>query len=329
MASIRNRNGKWQAQVRRHGHKALTKSFTNKSDAQKWARGIETNIDNGTIDLQGREMLNTPLSKYLTRYLLEISPHKTSHNVEKYILKNWLNSSLAKYPIGSITPSHIQAELEANRAHWKPSTIQRNFGVLRHVFNTAQTLWEAPLRRNPVAGVKLPTASEIPIRRVPEGFWRALDNHPQDKVYWVIQFAVETAMRRGEIANLKWSDIDRCQQFVTISKTKTNRIRHIPLSKKAIKILETRQSQSETVFNMSPNAIKLAWQRKKKIIRFEGVRFHDLRHEAISRLFERGLTIPEVASISGHSTPTMLFRYAHSDIRRLIEKMSDYNGINN
>ena len=51
------------------------------------------------------------------------------------------------------------------------------------------------------------------------------------------------------------------------------------------------------------------------------VRFHDLRHEAISRLFEKGLTVPEVASISGHSTPQMLFRYAHSDVRALVDKM--------
>ena len=322
MASIRYRNSKWQAQVRRHGHKALNKSFTNKSDAQKWARGIETRIDNGTIDLQGKDKLHVTLYEYLHRYLIEISPHKTSHQVEKYILKVWMQSPLAKQPIGNINPTHILQELEHKRTCWKPSTIQRNFGVLRHVFNTAQTLWEAPLRRNPVAAVKLPTASETPIRRVPEGFWGALENYPQDKVYWVIQFAVETAMRRGEIAGLRWSDIDRSQQIVTISKTKTNRIRHIPLSTRAIQILETRRSQSETIFQMSPNAIKLAWQRKKKVIGFESVRFHDLRHEAISRLFERGLTIPEVASISGHSTPAMLFRYAHSDVRRLVEKMN-------
>ena len=140
MASFRFRNGKWQAQVRRQGYRATTKSFTNKTDAQKWARKLETDIENGNTQSGGQDALNTPL--------------KASFSVEKYILKIWLESSLAKHPIGSITPTQIMSELDAKKTLWKPTTIHRNFGVLRHVFNTSQTLWEVPLRRNPVQYMK-------------------------------------------------------------------------------------------------------------------------------------------------------------------------------
>ena len=73
---------------------------------------------------------------------------------------------------------------------------------------------------------------------------------------------------------------------------------------------------------MSSNAIRLAWDRYKKHHNIENLRFHDLRHEAISQMFEKGLTVAEVSMISGHRTVSQLFRYAHADIVKLGEKLN-------
>ena len=329
MASISQRNGKWQVQVRRTGHKSINRIFIQKSEAQKWARQTEIALENGTIDTGAEHSLKTPLSNILTRYQLEISAHKAGHQIEKYIIKHWLKTPLSSRAIGTIKASDIAAELDKKRSEWKPATIRKNFGLLRHVFNTAMQLWDIPLKENPVSKVTLPSVSGHVVRRIPPSFWEALDKHfkdrPRNNIYWVIQFAVQTGLRRGEISNLEWTDIDRPNRLLTVRLSKTNTPRTIPLSESSIAVLEAVYGQPESVFDMSTNAIRLAWQRLRKKAKLGDVRFHDLRHEAISRLFELGLTVPEVASISGHKTTSMLFRYAHADTQRLREKISNIN----
>ena len=329
MASLRYRCNRWHVQVRKLGHKSVNKSFSRKTDAQRWARDTEIAIENGTIRTGAEHCLKTPLSNILTRYQLDISAHKAGSHVEQYILKHWLNSPLSALPIGSIRPSDIVAELDRQRDVWKPSTIKKNFGLLRHVFNTAIELWDIPLQQNPVSKVPMPSVSQSPVRRVPSSFWSALEEHyelrAKNNIYWIIHFAAQTGLRRGEISSLIWTDIDRQNNLLTVRLSKTNTPRTIPLSDASMGVLEAVYGQSENVFNMSSNAIRLAWQRLRKNAELGSVRFHDLRHEAISRFFEIGLTVPEVASISGHKTTSMLFRYAHADTQRLREKILNIN----
>ena len=98
--------------------------------------------------------------------------------------------------------------------------------------------------------------------------------------------------------------------------------RVIPLSSKALTtLLGTPRGISERVYEVSPNAIRLAWERLRNRVGIENLHFHDLRHEAISRFFELGLSIPEVALISGHRDPRMLFRYTHLRAEDVAEKI--------
>src|SRR5690606_36470312 len=113
--------------------------------------------------------------------------------------------------------------------------------------------------------------------------------------------------------------------------TKNGHARTIPMSSEAIAVLnemrdcmedEREEGRSEEyVFPFSDNAAKLAWQRLTKRAKIEDLHFHDLRHEAISRFFERGLSVPEVALISGHRDFRMLFRYTHLKPEELAKKM--------
>lgn len=329
MASLRHRCNRWHVQIRKSGHSSINKSFIKKADAERWARETEVAIENGTIRTGAEHSLKTPLANILTRYQREISAHKAGGHIERYIISHWLKTPLSARPIGTIKGSDIAAELDKQRSEWQPATIRKNFGLLRHVFNTAMQLWDIPLKENPVSKVPLPAVSGHVVRRIPPSFWAALDEHfkdrPKNNIYWVIQFAVQTGLRRGEISNLKWTDIDRPNRLLTVRLSKTNNPRTMPLSESSMAVLGAVYGQSESVFDMSTNAIRLAWQRLRKKAQLGDVRFHDLRHEAISRFFEMGLTVPEVASISGHKTTSMLFRYAHADTQRLREKILNIN----
>ena len=112
---------------------------------------------------------------------------------------------------------------------------------------------------------------------------------------------------------MKWSDIVPDQRLLVVPQTKTGEPRVIPLTAAAMAVLGTlsKQEHDDRVFALSANALRIGWKRVTRRAKIENLRFHDLRHEAISRFFELGLSIPEVALISGHKDPRMLFRYTH------------------
>jgi len=139
----------------------------------------------------------------------------------------------------------------------------------------------------------------------------------------IITLALETAMRRGEILAIKWENINESLRTLRIPVTKNGHPRVIPLSSKALTtLLRTTRGNSVRVYEVSPNAFRLAWERLRKRVGIKDLHFHDLRHEAISRLFEMSLSIPEVALISGHRDSRMLFRYTHLRAEDVAEKIN-------
>ena len=135
----------------------------------------------------------------------------------------------------------------------------------------------------------------------------------------IVLFAVETGMRRSEILGLRWNDVGPEGRSVVLRPTKNGHSRTIPLSTRALSILRTVEKTDEQIFPMSANAFRLAWERLRARAGLFDLRFHDLRHEAISRFLEMGLSVPEVALIRGHRDQRMLFRYTHP-LRAIILK---------
>ena len=115
----------------------------------------------------------------------------------------------------------------------------------------------------------------------------------------------------GEIVAMQWDHIHWDNRTLHIPDTKNGYPRTIPLTSGAIEVLRELPQTDTSVMAITGNAIRLAWERLKKKAEVTDLRFHDLRHEAISRFFEMGLSVPEVALISGHRDPRMLFRYTH------------------
>jgi integrase len=137
----------------------------------------------------------------------------------------------------------------------------------------------------------------------------------------MILLALETAMRLGELLSLKWSRVDLDRDFAELQKTKNGHCRMVPLTGIALSVLSNRERDGDVVFPIKPGTLKQSWVRLVKRAGVADLRFHDLRHEAISRLLEKGLSIPEAASVSGHKTASMLLRYAHPDSVKVREKM--------
>jgi integrase len=138
----------------------------------------------------------------------------------------------------------------------------------------------------------------------------------------VIQLAVETGMRRSELLAMRWDDVDLEARTVLLRNTKNGLPRTVPLSPRALSVLKVMPRYGPTVFIVSANALRLAWERLRRRAGVSGLRFHDLRHEAVSRFFEKGLNVPEVAMISGHRDLRMLFRYTHPKPEEVAAKLS-------
>jgi integrase len=202
------------------------------------------------------------------------------------------------------------------------------------MFEVARVDWMLPLRGNPLSDLSLKVKDNKRERRLREGEFDRLMQAAQKTrnplLIPVVRLALETAMRRGEILALRFRDVDIERCTATIRESKNGYSRTIPLSSPAVAILETTiavmddnaKAHNKRLFPLSPIAVRLAWDKLTKRAKIDDLHFHDLRHEAISRFFEKGLTVPEVASISGHRDIRMLMRYAHADKTQLARKLN-------
>ena len=137
----------------------------------------------------------------------------------------------------------------------------------------------------------------------------------------IVLLALETGMRRSEILSLKWVNIFIEDRYLILPDTKNGDSRAVPLSSKAVNILNSLEKSSDSLFFIKPDAVTRAFKRACVRVGLKDLRFHDIRHEATSRFFELGLNTMEVSAITGHKTLTMLKRYTHLKAKDLALKL--------
>lgn len=314
MATISKHYGKWQVQIRIKDYPNKTKSFLLKKDAELWARQTEISLQKDDL---GIKLKTYPtFIEIINRYLKEVSSLKRGYVNEKHHLSNILKENFIYLPLNKITPLYFAQYRDKRLQKVKSSTLLREFNILSHIFTVCMTEWDYEIN-NPIKKIKKPKANDRRERRLTEYEYNFLvkGNYPQQTLRYIIEFAIETGMRRGEILNIKQEHIK--EQTLLVPETKNGHPRTIPLTKRALYIL----NNTELSFPYTPNALKLAWNRLKKKGNIKDLHFHDLRHEAISRFFEKGLSIPEVALISGHKDVRMLFRYTHLKAEDILKKL--------
>jgi integrase len=318
MATFRKRNNKWQAQVRYKGYPNLTRTFSYKADAVEWATETERQIQRRGLPTNPKMLEGSTVSDLVRRYRDEIVPLKRGRVVETIILNAFLRAPVAKLCLSDLNPAAFAAYRDERLKAVRPATINRELGLVQHVFEIAQREWNIGFPSNPLKAVRKPKPDQGRQRRLQNGDWQRLMDACQrcrnPLIRPLMAFAVETGMRRGELLNARWADVNWIDHTLKISISKNGHPRTIPLTSNALTVLASLGNihrGDDRLLPLTIESVKLAWKRLVKRARIEDLHFHDLRHEAVSRFFELGLTVPEVALISGHRDPRMLFRYTH------------------
>ncbi len=335
MASIRKRGKhQWEARVRRKGYPIQCKTFELKSDAEAWTRDIENEMDRGVF-VSRKEAEATTLYEALERFIQDYIPTLKMAANETRRAKGIQKRDIAKLYMASIRTKHIAEFIKEREGEGvKPNTIRLDLAILSRLFEVAATDWGMESLSNPVKRARKPKLSGGRTRRLqpaPEDVQGSKSEEERlleecgEKFRPVVQFALATAMRRIEIAELRWENVDFQGKTVYLEKTKNMSERTVPLSPEALGVLKSiPRNIFGSVFGMSPNAITIAMRRATKAAEIKGLTFHDLRHEATSRLFERGdLDIMEIAEITGHKNLQMLKRYTHLKAERIANKLAD------
>lgn len=321
MATIRKRGASYQVQVRRNGRQ-ITKSFRSLADARLWAREIEAQADREGLPPQAKALRQITLGDLVRRYRT-VAIQKRSWVKEQFAVAVFLRHPICNKSLAALRPADFAAYRDHRLRTIKPSSLRRELAPIRHMFEIAKREWGLPIRENPLAGLKINGADRRRERRLQPGeLDRLLAAASRHKLMpAIIAVAVLTGMRRGEILAMKWADVDLQRKAIHIPVTKTGHSRTIPLFDAVAEILDRLPRTGERVFPMTGNAVRLAWERIKRKAGVVDLHFHDLRHEAISRFFEAGLSVPEVALISGHRDPRMLFRYSHPLREQILAKV--------
>lgn len=324
MATITRRGTGWYVQVRRKGYPARFGTFATKREAARWATDQEAAL--GTPDQGGLKAPTMTVGELLGRYRASVTPSKRSADSESWRLSKMLKASICGLSLADVQPSHIAAYRDWRLEAAKPGTVRRELSLLRTALEVARREWGVELRENPVDNVRRPVAHDARDRRLSQDEWRRLEaglRHTRNKeVEPFVRLALETALRRGELLNLRWRHVDLERRVALIPDTKTGRPRTIPLSPEAVRLIASRERTGERVLNLTPMALRRAWERLCARAKVEDLRVHDLRHEALSRFSELGLNTPELATISGHRDVRMLLRYTHVQPAHLALKLS-------
>lgn len=318
MPSIRKRGNKWQARVHHNGAKPLVKTFTHKTDAQRWAREMQRQIDTGAIDQVSHE---TPLKPILLRYLHTVTPHKKGAQQERYRLIQLLRHPIASTALSSLTPEYLAGYRDDRLKEVSRSTVRIELSLLSSIFNQCRLEWGIDIA-NPVASIRRPRPTPGRNRRLcnqeEANLVMQCDASRASYLGAFVRLALATGMRFGELASLQWEQVSLERGEIRLLDTKNGHPRVVPLGDVATRIMSTLpKGQSSRVFPAAAGSIKTAFRlalakaQRANPGMLVGLRFHDLRHEATSRLFEQGLNVFEAASVTGHRSVTMLARYTH------------------
>jgi integrase len=356
---VKTPSGTWKAVIRKNGWPTVAKTFRVKRDAQDWARRTEDEMVRGVhIQRTASERLN--FSAALDRYLAEVTPTKKAATQRAEVLKaKPLREFFGDYALAAIgvdlVARYRDLRLSTNskrisKASGKPNTLRSptvrlELALLGHLFTTAIKEWRIGLVQNPVHNIRKPAAGEGRDRRLSaeenERVLQAVDAYSNPMLSWIVRIALETGMRSSEISGLRLRQVDTARRIVRLVDTKNDAARTVPMTKAAMHAFELalsnplRPHDCDLVFFGEPGRDGLrrpynfnkAWNDIKQRLQLVDFRFHDLRHEAVSRLVEAGLSDQEVSAISGHKSMQMLKRYTHLRAEDLVAKLDQIEAV--
>lgn len=325
MATIRKRGtAQWEARIRKRGWPITCKTFDTKIQAEQWSRQIESEMDRGVFISRAEAEATTlyvALERYIQDYIPRLSDPLREGNRARAIQRRVLATRFLASIRGKDIAEFIKERQDEGTG---ANTIRLDLALLSRLFEVAGSDWGMESLSNPVKRANKP--------KMPTGRSRRLEGDEEERLLSfctfpfreVVRFALETAMRREEISSMRWDQVDLKKRFVLLSDTKNGDARTVPLSPRAIEVLQALpRNVAGSVFGMDKDSISRTMLVATRKAAIEDMRFHDLRHEATSRFFENtDLDVMEIRAITGHKAMQMLARYSHLRTGHLAERLA-------
>lgn len=334
-------SGRFQAGIYYPSGKVKTRTRDTYDEAERWlklhlpaksghtARGTRRQKSKGDIKFipPPAPRRDLTVGEAIERYAKEVTPYKKSARTEMYIVRKWLKHPLANRPFYSIRGADLTAYMNQRLAQGRAiATIRTEIALISHLYEVARADWGYEDAVNPRKAMRRMKQGNVRDRRLRPGeFDKIMEWCEQTGDHWLkvaVIVAVETAMRRGEISTLTWQNLDLDGQLAYLPDTKNGEPRTVPLSSAAVAALRTLPMNPDRyVFDILKGSIARRFKKARIACAMEDFTFHDFRHEAVSRLFEKGFNMVEAQTISGHKTLQMLNRYTHLDPKSLLGRL--------
>jgi integrase len=341
MAYFEQRKAGWMAQIRRRGMPTISRTFDLKADAEAWAREVERELQRGNAAVLRDDAGRTTITQVLERF----PGRKGGGAIYARIAERFGASFLSN--VRGVDVAAWRDDLL--RVGLSEQTVIHHLNALSSLFMFAEKELSIDLPAgNPARKVRKPSPPKSRERRLRAGELDALlsaaDAGRSDRIPGMrqaITLAIESSMRLGELLGLEWRRIDLARRTAHLVNTKNGESRTVALSSAAVAALQSlpRRIDGRVFAWATPQGFERSWKLCKARARaayetdcvssgakpepafLSDLRFHDLRHEATSRLFEKGLGIMEVASMTGHKSLSMLKRYTHIEAEKLAKKL--------
>ena len=323
MASIRRVGKKYVAEVRRRGFYG-SKRFNSKHEAQRWALDTEQRIGASPAGSASHS-----LREAMQKYSKEVSPSKKGHRWEEIRLKKMERDPLADQMLVNLVHDDIQAWI--NRQTISPASVRRELALLSSVLRVARVEWKW-MAHDPTADIKKPPHSPARDRLINDDelprLLLALEydeaepiTTPRQIIAVTLLLALETAMRHGELWGLDWQWIQLERKFLTLPETKNGTKRNVPLSSRAIELLEKLAPKpAGSVLNVRKSVAEVMFRRAVQLAGIEDLHFHDSRHTAITRL-ARKLDVLDLARMVGHKDLRSLMIYYNATAEDIAKRL--------
>lgn len=313
-------SGKWQAQIARNGIRKSS-SFATKREAQDWAARQEYLVTNAEPP-----QTKLTLKDAFDRYAREESPKRRGERWEVVRLERLSSDKIADKRLADLEPADFAEWRDRRAKEVAPATVRREMTLMSSVLTTARREWGL-ISHNPISDIRKPASPPPRDRRVSADEIDKLIkaggtdlSTAQARAVHAFRFAVETAMRAGEIVGLTDKTVDRDTRVATLPKTKNGTARKVPLSTAALGLLDELPETDGPLFDLSNQQIDAMFRKARDKTKIEDLRFHDSRHEAITRLAKK-VDVLSLARMVGHKDVKMLMIYYNETAEELAQRL--------
>jgi len=321
MASFRKSGKKWRAEVEKNKRRA-SKTFDTKAEAREWAAEKELEFANTSKFVSTRKRV----SDLFERYAKEVSPKKKGHQWEIVRIKMFQRLDMSNYLVGDISTEDILIWKNNRLNEVAPGTVKREMNLLSSMFAIAVKEWKW-LKINPVSDVSRPKSPAPRDRRITENEIKLICDHfgfdgktcetKHQQIAVMFLLAIETAMRLGEMHGLTADRINIEKRYLSLSDTKNNDARDVPLSNEAIRLIKIALPD---LFTVSKDSVSSLFSRAVRKLGIDNLVFHDTRHEAITRL-ARKLDVLDLARMVGQRDLKSLMIYYNATASEIADRL--------